>query len=131
MWKANKWQNRSLGLGDLLDRARAVTSVRDAMKRGEFQEFMDESVKPSRPIASRSRGIGDRVSGRLASPRIDPGQRLLSVDDVADALQLKASTVRAYAERGSMSCVRVGNRLRFRPSDVDLWIEQRRSKGGS
>ena len=46
-------------------------------------------------------------------------------------LQLRPSTVRAYAERGSLSCVRVGNRLRFRPSDVNLWIERRHSKGDS
>ena len=56
--------------------------------------------------------------------------QLLTVENVAEMLQLKPSTVRAYAERGSISCVRAGNRLRFRASDVDLWIEQRRSKGG-
>jgi excisionase family DNA binding protein len=58
-------------------------------------------------------------------------QTLLSVEDVARLLQLKPSTVRAYAERGSMPCVRVGNRLRFLPSDVGAWIEQRHAKGGS
>jgi excisionase family DNA binding protein len=129
--KTSKWQNQSLGLGDLLDRARAVIAVQDAMERGEFRKFMGEPVKLSKSSASRSRDAGDHPKANGTTPRIDPGQRLLSVDDVADALQLKASTVRAYAERGSMSCVRVGNRLRFRPSDVDLWIEQRHSKGGS
>jgi excisionase family DNA binding protein len=58
-------------------------------------------------------------------------QDLLSVEDVARILQLKQSTVRAYAERGSMPCVRVGNRLRFLPSDVGAWIERRHAKGGN
>ena len=57
-------------------------------------------------------------------------QELLAVEDVARILKLKVSTVRAYAERGSLPCVRLGNRLRFLPSDVGLWIAQRHSKGG-
>jgi excisionase family DNA binding protein len=54
---------------------------------------------------------------------------LLSVEDVASILQLRPSTIRAYAERGILPCVLVGNRLRFKPSDVDLWIERRYRKG--
>jgi excisionase family DNA binding protein len=131
MWNARKYSNGSLGLGDLLDRARAVEAVRAAMKRGEFREFMDENVKPTRSPASRPVEGGKRAMAGNTSLRVDPGHRLLTVEDVAEALQLKASTVRAYAERGTLSCVRVGNRLRFRPSDVSLWIEQRHSKGES
>jgi excisionase family DNA binding protein len=56
-------------------------------------------------------------------------ESLLTVDEVAGLLRLRPSTVRAYAERGSLPCVRIGGRLRFRPSDVRLWIEQRHSKG--
>jgi excisionase family DNA binding protein len=58
-------------------------------------------------------------------------QELLTVADVARLLRLKPSTVRAYAERGSLPSVLVGNRLRFRPSDVGLWIARRYRKGGS
>jgi excisionase family DNA binding protein len=58
-------------------------------------------------------------------------QDLLTPEDVARMLKVKLSTVRAYAERGSLPCVRVGNRLRFLPSDVSSWIEQRHAKGGS
>ncbi len=56
-------------------------------------------------------------------------EQLLTADEVATLLRLRPSTVRTYAERGSLSCVRIGGRLRFRPSDVRLWIEQRHSKG--
>ena len=56
---------------------------------------------------------------------------LLTVEEVARALALKPSTVRAYAERGSLPCARLGNRLRFRASDVSLWIQERHSKGGN
>ena len=62
---------------------------------------------------------------------LDYLQRLLTVEEVAAFLQLKPSTVRAYAERGTLPCVRIGNRLRFLPSDVGAWIEQRHAKGGS
>jgi excisionase family DNA binding protein len=82
-------------------------------------------------MASRSIEAGDRAKTGNRTASVDSAQRLLTVEDVAETLQLRASTVRAYAERGSLSCVRVGNRLRFRPSDVSLWIEQRHSKGGS
>jgi excisionase family DNA binding protein len=58
-------------------------------------------------------------------------QQLLTVEEVARLLALKPSTVRTYAERGSLPCVRIGNRLRFRGSDVGLWIARRFEKGGA
>jgi excisionase family DNA binding protein len=64
-------------------------------------------------------------------PPIPDLETLLTVQQVAAILQLKPSTIRAYAERGDLPCVRIGGRLRFRPSDVAEWIEQRLSKGGT
>ena len=58
-------------------------------------------------------------------------EQLLTVDEVAGLLRLRPSTVRAYAERGSLPCARIGGRLRFRPSDVSLWIARRYEKGGA
>ena len=58
-------------------------------------------------------------------------EELLDVNDVARLLKLRPSTVRAYAERGSLPSVFLGNRLRFKPSDVSLWIARRHRKGGS
>ena len=58
-------------------------------------------------------------------------ERLLTVPEVATLLAVKPSTIRAYAERGTLPCVRIGNRLRFLPSDISEWIESRRSKGGA
>ena len=66
------------------------------------------------------------------APLSVPGlEHLITVEQVAEVLALRPSTVRAYAERGSLPCVRMGGRLRFRPSDVAEWIEQRHSKGES
>lgn len=77
-------------------------------------------VTPARPA---------RRTPSPASPKLeDPSdflQPLMTVEDVAQLLKVKSSTVRAYAERGSLPCVRLGNRLRFRPSDVGLWIARR------
>lgn len=68
-----------------------------------------------------------RTVSLAATPALEP---LLTVDEVAGLLRLRPSTVRAYAERGSLPCVRLGGRLRFCPSDVSAWIAQRHSKGG-
>jgi excisionase family DNA binding protein len=103
----------SLGLGGLLVAARAVEAVRAAIERGD----LGRAQEPTKQSPSR-----------LSCAKVEP---LASVEEVANLLQLKASTIRAYAERGSLPCVRVGGRLRFRPSDVISWIDQRRSKGGS
>jgi len=119
-------------LGDLLDRARAVEAVKEALKRGEFGESgkLATGSKRLRRLAE----VDDTRGGEVRAIGFGEGSsngRLVAVEDVAAMPPLKASTGRAYAERGSLPCVRAGNRLRFRPSDVDLWIEQRRSKGGS
>ena len=68
-----------------------------------------------------------RATQPAPAPALEP---LLTVEQVAELLQLKPTTVRAYVERGSLPCVRLNARLRFKPSDVALWVEERRSKGG-
>ena len=71
--------------------------------------------------------------GRLMPKRdrspLEYFQELLTVNEVARWLKLKPSTIRAYAERGSLPCIRVGNRLRFLTSDVGSWIARRHEKG--
>ena len=69
-----------------------------------------------------------RTVAAAPTPALEP---LLTVDEVAGLLRLQPSTVRAYAERGSLPSVTVGNRLRFKPSDVSLWIARRYRKGGA
>jgi excisionase family DNA binding protein len=67
-------------------------------------------------------GAASAVNGNGTGP-------LLTVEQVAAELNLKPSTVRAYAEQGIMPSVVVGNRLRFKRSDVGLWIARRYREG--
>jgi excisionase family DNA binding protein len=80
--------------------------------------------------ASRQASGTRRLAGTTGEA-MQPPKRLWTVPEVATLLQLKESTVRAYAEHGKLPCMRIGNRLRFLPSDISEWIESRRSKGGA
>lgn len=88
-------------------------------------------------VADVPRGVSRAHRARIdgpPAPGVNPAdflQPLMTVEDVAKLLKLKPSTVRAYAERGSLPCACLGNRLRFRPSDVGLWIARRFEKGGA
>jgi excisionase family DNA binding protein len=55
---------------------------------------------------------------------------LLSADDVADLAQVKRPTVLRWNRQGRMpAAVRLNERtLRWRPADVQAWIEQRTDK---
>jgi hypothetical protein len=50
-----------------------------------------------------------------ARPRAED---LLDVNAAAKLLRMTPTAVRAAAYRGSIRCVRIGSRLRFRPSDL-------------
>jgi excisionase family DNA binding protein len=70
------------------------------------------------------------AAAEVLRARLGPADgSLLTVEQVATRLAVKPSTVRAYAERGSLPCVRVGGRLRFKPSDVGLWTTRRYQAG--
>src|SRR5437773_2099062 len=94
--------------------------------------------RPGPPAGDRcpTRASPGRMGVPVPEPRTIPEaptpalQPLLTVEDVAALLRLRPSTVRAYAERGSLACVRIGGRLRFQASDVSAWVAQRHSKGG-
>ena len=54
-----------------------------------------------------------------------PGRSsLLTQADVADLLQVSRWTVTRLIRRGELRGVRVGERLRFRPADIDAYLER-------
>ena len=63
--------------------------------------------------------------------RIDRGrQRLLTVTEAATFMGVRPKTVYAWVASGRLSCLRAGNRLRFRTSDLERWLgvpERRRN----
>jgi excisionase family DNA binding protein len=51
---------------------------------------------------------------------------LLTAREVADLLGFRPATVVGWYERGELPGFRVGGRLRFRESEVEEWLEQKR-----
>ncbi len=56
-------------------------------------------------------------------------QKLLTVEEIADYLQVKPSTIYQWTHQGFIPHVKLGNRVRFRLSQVDRWIERRENNG--
>lgn len=52
-------------------------------------------------------------------------EKLLTSEQAAQLLQASTHTVRKWARTGKLPCVRPCRRfLRFRPSDIETWLEQ-------
>ena len=52
----------------------------------------------------------------------DADERLLTVKDVAERLQMSVSWVYKQTEAGLLPCVRLGASVRFRPSELRAYI---------
>jgi excisionase family DNA binding protein len=56
------------------------------------------------------------------------GERLWSVNDVADYLRLKPETVRIMARKGELPVFKLGKRLwRFDASEIQAWVDERKN----
>ena len=53
--------------------------------------------------------------------------QLMSVKDVAEYLKVDMSTVYLWSQRGQMPAMKVGRMWRYRRSEIDAWLDQRRS----
>ncbi|MCE5258313.1 MAG: helix-turn-helix domain-containing protein [Chloroflexi bacterium] len=47
---------------------------------------------------------------------------LMTVKQVADYLQLKESTIYAWAQDGKIPAIKIGRTWRFRQVDLDAWL---------
>ncbi len=56
-------------------------------------------------------------------------QRLMTVEEIAEYLQVKPSTIYQWTHTGFIPHVKLGNRVRFRLSQVDRWVEKREIAG--
>jgi excisionase family DNA binding protein len=52
---------------------------------------------------------------------------LWSVDELCQCLKIKKSTAYALAQSGSIPFYRVGRLIRFKPDDIQVWVEGCRS----
>ncbi len=56
-----------------------------------------------------------------------PVRRLLTVPELCDVLRIGRTTAYRLVNGGSLRAVVVGDRLRFRPEDIDAYLERRGS----
>jgi PTS system nitrogen regulatory IIA component len=56
-----------------------------------------------------------------------PDDQLMSVKELADYLQVNISTVYLWSQRGQVPAMKVGNMWRYRRSEIEEWLNQRRS----
>lgn len=57
----------------------------------------------------------------------ESSERLLTVGDVSDLLQVAATFV--YRHASQLGAIKVGSHLRFRRQDVEAWLEAQRRAG--
>jgi PTS system nitrogen regulatory IIA component len=55
-------------------------------------------------------------------------ESLMSVKELAAYLQVDMSTIYLWSQRGQIPAMKVGNMWRYRRSEIDTWLESRRSQ---
>lgn len=55
-------------------------------------------------------------------------ERLLTVGELSELLQLHTKTVKRMARDGRLPSIRLVGRLRFRPSDIASWLAAREDR---
>jgi excisionase family DNA binding protein len=53
-------------------------------------------------------------------------EKLMNIRQVADYLQLNQTTVYAWAQQGILPGYKLGRAWRFRPSEIEAWLEKQR-----
>jgi PTS system nitrogen regulatory IIA component len=54
-------------------------------------------------------------------------EQLMSVKDLADYLQVDMSTLYLWSQRGQIPAMKVGRMWRYRRSEIDTWLNERRT----
>jgi PTS system nitrogen regulatory IIA component len=53
-------------------------------------------------------------------------ERLMSIKEVAEYLQVDMSTLYLWSQRGQIPAMKVGKMWRFRRSEIDAWLDEHR-----
>jgi PTS system nitrogen regulatory IIA component len=54
-------------------------------------------------------------------------EQLMSVRELADYLRVNISTVYIWSQRGQIPALKMGKMWRYRRSEIDQWLRERRS----
>ena len=55
--------------------------------------------------------------------------KLLTIDELSDKLQVSKATLYRWAATGYMPCLKLGGSLRFRMTSVQKWLQKREQPG--
>lgn len=55
--------------------------------------------------------------------------KLLTVEEIAEYLSLKPSTIYQWTHQGFIPHLKLGNRVRFKVSQIERWLESRTVNG--
>ncbi len=55
-----------------------------------------------------------------------PKDRLMTLREVAEYLQVKERTIYNWVQQGKIPSFKIGNGWRFKREDIDIWIEERK-----
>ena len=51
---------------------------------------------------------------------------LMTITDLAETMKVKEKTIRKYVLENTIPYIKVGANVRFRPSEIENWIEGRK-----
>jgi PTS system nitrogen regulatory IIA component len=54
-------------------------------------------------------------------------ERLMSVQEMAEYLNVNISTVYMWSQKGQMPAMKIGKMWRYRRSEIDAWLNSRRT----
>jgi PTS system nitrogen regulatory IIA component len=54
-------------------------------------------------------------------------ERLMSVQETAEYLNVNISTVYMWSQKGQMPAMKIGKMWRYRRSEIDAWLNSRRT----
>ncbi|MDZ4057649.1 MAG: helix-turn-helix domain-containing protein [Polynucleobacter sp.] len=60
------------------------------------------------------------------SDKETPPDKLMTLQEVADYLQIKERTIYQWAQNGKIPGFKLGSAWRFKKADLDLWIEEQK-----
>jgi PTS system nitrogen regulatory IIA component len=55
-------------------------------------------------------------------------ERLMSIKEVAEYLQVDMSTLYLWSQRGQIPAMKVGKMWRYRRSEIEAWLDQSRNQ---
>lgn len=63
----------------------------------------------------------------MSTKKINEGDQLMNIDDVAEYLKLSRKTIQRYVFFKQIPFLKIGKHIRFKVSDILKWVDQNRA----